>query len=91
MEATYYTLILVKDSHGNKAYNVAEDMSDVISLHGLVDEDGSLLHFESEAHGAYLLHSDGCTVVTKRINLDFDKEFEDLIADLNKRSSSSTF
>ncbi|BBI90599.1 hypothetical protein HYO65_gp207 [Tenacibaculum phage PTm1] len=55
-----FTLILVKDSFGNTAYNTVEDTSDTIMLSDLRDKDNQPIYFESEAYHACSLEQDGC-------------------------------
>lgn len=44
------TIFLVQDMHGNKDYAVVGDTSDTVQINGMRDQDGMLLHFESEAY-----------------------------------------
>lgn len=70
-----YTLILVKDSHGNTTHNVVEDTSDTIQLCGLRDQNNDQIYFETEAYHANSLTDEGCTVKMIEKEFDFETEF----------------
>lgn len=72
-------IYLVKDSHGNRAYAVAEDGSNTVQVCGMKNKENKDIYFESEAYHLHQFCRDN-DIEIKTINRveDFDTLWNEL-------------
>lgn len=67
-----FTAYLLWDNHGNKLGLVVNDNNDIVCVPGLRDDEGNLLHFESEAyHLKNWVKENKLNIAEKNAHIDF--------------------